>query len=171
MEVIINFYNEKFKINLSNDFNEFKNTLKNEICLNESDINELKIIVDILNEKKIIDSEETFNDILKDKNNIKNITIEISENSKLYQKTLEEIKKDENLLKNKINNGDSNMKKKIIHYGIICDGCNKNDIEGIRYKCMVCPDFDYCEKCEALYAEKHRHPFLKMRKPQVYNNI
>jgi hypothetical protein len=63
------------------------------------------------------------------------------------------------------------MKKKIIHYGIICDGCNKKDIEGIRYKCMVCPDFDYCEKCEALYAEKHRHPFLKMRKPQVYNNI
>ena len=29
MEVIINFYDEKFKINLPNNFNEFKNILKN----------------------------------------------------------------------------------------------------------------------------------------------
>ena len=104
MEVIINFYDEKFKINLPNNFNEFKNILKNELCLNENDINELKITVDILNEKKIIDSEEIYNNILRDNKDIKIINIEISENSKLYQKTLEEIKKDENLLKNKINN-------------------------------------------------------------------
>ena len=171
MEVIINFYDEKFKINLPNNFNEFKNILKNELCLNENDINELKITVDILNEKKIIDSEEIYNNILRDNKDIKIINIEISENSKLYQTTVEEIKNDKNnASKNKLNNENNINKEKIIHIGVICDGCNKQNIEGIRYKCMVCPDFDYCEKCEALYAEKHHHPFLKMRKPQIYKN-
>jgi hypothetical protein len=47
------------------------------------------------------------------------------------------------------------------HKGVTCDGCKKNDIEGIRYKCAVCADFDFCEKCEATI--EHAHPFLKIR--------
>lgn len=47
------------------------------------------------------------------------------------------------------------------HKGITCDGCKKHNIEGIRYKCAVCADFDYCEKCEA--TVEHAHPFLKIR--------
>lgn len=35
------------------------------------------------------------------------------------------------------------------HDNIYCDGCNVNPLRGIRYKCSVCPDFDYCEKCES----------------------
>lgn len=52
-------------------------------------------------------------------------------------------------------------KDKVIHKGYTCDGCGKNDIEGIRYKCAVCADFDYCEKCEG--SIEHSHPFLKIR--------
>jgi len=37
--------------------------------------------------------------------------------------------------------------KRVIHKGYTCDGCGVNDIEGIRYKCAVCADFDFCEKC------------------------
>ncbi|CAG9336122.1 unnamed protein product [Blepharisma stoltei] len=40
-----------------------------------------------------------------------------------------------------------------------CDSCNKT-IEGVRYKCSVCPNFDFCEECEATQA--HPHPFIKI---------
>lgn len=51
-----------------------------------------------------------------------------------------------------------------VHPNITCDGCNTNPVTGIRYKCSVCPDFDYCEKCEAEKA--HAHPMLKIRKAE-----
>lgn len=43
-----------------------------------------------------------------------------------------------------------------------CDGCKIAPITGIRYKCAVCQDFDYCAKCEESLG--HDHPFLKIRK-------
>jgi len=48
---------------------------------------------------------------------------------------------------------------------VICDGCESNPITGIRYKCAICPDFDYCEKCEE--TKEHNHPFIKIRKPEL----
>lgn len=48
------------------------------------------------------------------------------------------------------------------HVAVECDGCGVVPIKGIRYKCAVCKDFDYCEKCEASLG--HDHPFLKIRK-------
>ena len=33
---------------------------------------------------------------------------------------------------------------------------------GIRYKCSICKDFDYCEICEERLG--HEHPFLKIKK-------
>jgi len=51
----------------------------------------------------------------------------------------------------------------IIHERVECDGCGVAPITGIRYKCSVCPNFDYCDKCEM--EKPHSHPFLKIRKP------
>jgi len=34
-----------------------------------------------------------------------------------------------------------------VHYSVACDGCGKFPIEGIRYKCEQCDNFDFCEKC------------------------
>ncbi len=48
-----------------------------------------------------------------------------------------------------------------VHGDITCDGCNKQGLVGIRYKCSVCPDFDFCQKCEATI--EHNHPFLKIK--------
>ena len=53
----------------------------------------------------------------------------------------------------------------IVHSNVICDGCGVQPIFGNRYKCTICDDFDYCEACEDLNSESHKHPFLKIRKP------
>jgi hypothetical protein len=50
---------------------------------------------------------------------------------------------------------------KVVHFGVTCDSCQKKDIEGARYKCSVCSNFDFCEKCEA--TVEHEHPFLKIK--------
>jgi DNA mismatch repair ATPase MutL len=243
MEVNINFYGDIFKMNIPNNFTEFKIILSQIMSFDNNDINELNITAEIKNEKKKIDSEESFNDgIIKNINNIKQINLEITENSKLYQETekkienqnninekeeenknekeeenkkeveeenknekeeenknekeenknekeeenknekeeqnrikeeqnkkIEEQNKNEKEEQNKIKEEDNKVdkEKKVIHKGVVCDICNKKNIEGIRYKCMVCADFDLCENCEALYAEEHKHPFLKMRKPLI----
>jgi next-to-BRCA1 protein 1 len=58
-----------------------------------------------------------------------------------------------------------------VHYAIYCDGplCEKNKeyIRGIRYKCSVCDDLDFCACCEALPGLKHNqtHPLIKIRTP------
>lgn len=55
------------------------------------------------------------------------------------------------------------QKPKIVHNNIICDECGKKNIEGVRYKCAVCADFDLCEQCEA--TSNHDHPLLKIKHP------
>lgn len=35
-----------------------------------------------------------------------------------------------------------------VHAGVTCSHCDK-DIHGFRYKCVTCPDYDLCSKCEA----------------------
>jgi len=50
---------------------------------------------------------------------------------------------------------------------VICDSCNKN-IDGLRYKCSVCEDFDFCETCED--TVQHLHPFIKIKPGQNFGN-
>lgn len=48
-------------------------------------------------------------------------------------------------------------------HNAICDGCDQ-PISGLRYKCLVCPDYDLCDKCEkkALHSE---HDMIRMDCP------
>jgi len=54
----------------------------------------------------------------------------------------------------------------IVHEHVCCDGCGVKPLQGIRYKCAVCPDFDFCEKCEKSRSHHSEHPFLKIRSPE-----
>ena len=91
---------------------------------------------------------------------------------KLEEKNLEKCKTMGNILEKKeeqkelkLITEDNNVAEKIIHYGVVCDGCRRFPIVGCRYKCSVCDDFDYCEECEKKFGEKHNHPFVKYIKP------
>lgn len=54
----------------------------------------------------------------------------------------------------------------VTHYRVTCDGCGVSPITGTRYKCTVCPNFDYCEACENSNSVSHQHAFIKIRKPE-----
>ena len=50
-----------------------------------------------------------------------------------------------------------------VHANIACDGCNVAPITGIRYKCTVLRNFNFCESCEERLT--HEHPLIKIRNP------
>lgn len=49
----------------------------------------------------------------------------------------------------------------VIHYGVTCDNCNTQNIQGFRYKCTECPDFDLCAVCEAKGTHS-QHNMMRM---------
>lgn len=69
---------------------------------------------------------------------------------------------------------------KSVHQGICCDGplCANGKgypsyIRGIRYKCAVCDDVDFCANCEANPHLNHNktHPLIKIRTPVRHINV
>jgi len=55
----------------------------------------------------------------------------------------------------------------VIHRGVLCDMCD-SVVEGIRHKCLDCPDYDLCTRCiESGSAERHNpfHEFLEIKEP------
>lgn len=63
------------------------------------------------------------------------------------------------------------------HVGVYCDGPQCKDksvyISGVRWKCAICPDLDFCASCEAQPHLKHNrtHPMLKFQTPVRGCNI
>jgi len=59
-----------------------------------------------------------------------------------------------------------------VHHGTMCGGCMTSPIIGVRFKCMVCDDFDLCSKCELkceyMCENLHPkdHPMIKLRNPR-----
>ena len=49
------------------------------------------------------------------------------------------------------------------HEGVRCDGCDVKPMKGLRYKCKMCPDFDFCHKCRV--SRSHPHTEFYMWQP------
>ena len=84
-------------------------------------------------------------------------------------KKIIELKTESKMLKGKeikLKNINKNKKIHIIHKDVNCNEC-KNIIEGIRYKCCICLDYNLCEKCENKFGFGHNHPLLKIRNPEL----
>ncbi|KAK5114592.1 hypothetical protein LTR85_010169 [Meristemomyces frigidus] len=65
------------------------------------------------------------------------------------------------------------LQSPVRHFGIYCDGplCGKKSdqsyVTGVRYKCAVCHDTDFCASCEAFPGNHHNrtHPLIKIKTP------
>ena len=65
-----------------------------------------------------------------------------------------------------INEEDKNISSsKLIHRGICCNRCGKQNIQGIRYKCVQCKNYNLCENCENSYTHDMKHIMVKIRYP------
>ena len=53
------------------------------------------------------------------------------------------------------------IKDSNIHEGVECDGCKVSPIVGDRYKCTICNNLDFCQKCEE--SKPHEHALLKIK--------
>ena len=83
------------------------------------------------------------------------------EKLKQIEKKLGNFKKGESLIKS-----EENTIEESISQDICCSQCKEN-IVGVRYKCVVCEDFNFCEKCEDKFKDEHGHPMLKIKSPDM----
>lgn len=54
--------------------------------------------------------------------------------------------------------------EKVQHVGVTCDGCGQSPIEGTRYKCGRCWNYDLCSTCESAGVHDVTHPRIKLAK-------
>lgn len=57
--------------------------------------------------------------------------------------------------------------KAVDHIGTMCAQCSKCPIDGVRFKCMVCVNFDLCEACEKLGSHPSDHALMKFNTPSA----
>ncbi|KAJ5156386.1 hypothetical protein N7492_009189 [Penicillium capsulatum] len=55
-----------------------------------------------------------------------------------------------------------------IHRRVTCNSCGAMPIQGIRYRCANCIDYDLCETCEAMQVHIKTHLFYKVRIPAPF---
>eukprot|EP00518_Triparma_eleuthera_P011236 CAMPEP_0182487300 /NCGR_PEP_ID=MMETSP1319-20130603/47833_1 /TAXON_ID=172717 /ORGANISM="Bolidomonas pacifica, Strain RCC208" /LENGTH=612 /DNA_ID=CAMNT_0024689417 /DNA_START=44 /DNA_END=1883 /DNA_ORIENTATION=- len=56
--------------------------------------------------------------------------------------------------------------KGVVHDRVSCDSCGASPIQGVRYKCAVCSNYDLCSFCEDACVHDETHVFLKIRHPR-----
>jgi hypothetical protein len=62
-----------------------------------------------------------------------------------------------------------NPQPQIVHFHVICDGCEQAPLIGIRWKCTTCPDYDLCSNCKdkGIHNETG-HTYNRIDKPHQF---
>ena len=96
-----------------------------------------------------------------------NLSQESNKDLKNINDKLTEIKKEIDILKYK------ESTRHIVHQGVICNNCNKNNIHGIRFKCFTCQEYNICEDCERYlsYVHDNSHFFIRIHDTSLFNNM
>ena len=90
---------------------------------------------------------------------------------------LKDLEKKYNNLEKKIESISQNISKKkyseIIHTGIVCNNCQKNNISGIRYLCGNCGNYNLCNTCIKYAEEIHpnNHFLIRIPDTRIWNQI
>ena len=149
--------------------NEYKERIKKMKMLNKEKENEENIISNNNEEinKIIISNDKSINE----NNNINNQLNDIINNNfeKLKNDLINESSAQlsqivmESKIKLENDDGIETPLSVEAHSGVVCSGCGICPIVGIRYKCIYCDHFDYCENCEKEKGYVHAHPLYKLR--------
>ncbi|CAF2308908.1 unnamed protein product [Rotaria sp. Silwood2] len=83
---------------------------------------------------------------------------------------LEKSKDECRRLQNQLITGKQQTQSIIQHINITCDRCLMSPIVGDRYRCMFCPNVDFCENCQSATNHQHdsKHPLMCVRDSSVY---
>ena len=159
-------------IQLSNDFEDKKNEIKNkEDNANINNINNnINNIIQINNDNT-------------NKNNSENIPINIDENLEAMEFSYlnadnniieKNNNKNNNQINNNINNNQINEQNNPSelnkNFNINCSICNQNKFTDIVYYCSDCKLF-FCDKCEIDIGKIHKHCYYKIRNKKQYNEL
>jgi Ca-activated chloride channel family protein len=101
------------------------------------------------------------------------VTLRLSSNQEMIDvckvEFSDDMKKD---LQNRNKNGQNSNTN--IHSNVTCDGCEMSPIKGDRYKCLFCPDVDFCQSCKSTSRTNHDpnhlydHPLLCIKDSTEY---
>lgn len=95
------------------------------------------------------------------------VTLRLSSNKAIIDVCKVEFNNDQ------LTNSNLNMN---VHLNVICDGCKILPIHGDRYKCLFCPDIDFCQTCKLTnitnYHSNHlnNHPLICIKNSSDYSN-
>lgn len=78
-----------------------------------------------------------------------------NDNNTTTKNTNQKIKQNDNMM----------MEKQIIVFNVECSICHEKPIKIVLYLCEQCNMY-LCPNCETIHGPSHRHPFLKIRKPE-----
>lgn len=106
-------------------------------------------------------TKQEINEALKNDPTLMQISTNVMELSHLVTSRMSELKLDIGNAMRDNGAAEKSCKIRTVHHNIRCDGCTADPIVGKRFKCLVCPDFDLCEKCEAR-PNVHNHPMLRV---------